>query len=654
MTDDVIHAGAWIDNARRLPIAALHASPTNPRKTFPEESLRELGVSIKQHGVLQPIVVRPRPEGGYEIVAGERRWRACVLAQEEWIPALVRELMDLEVIELQVIENLQREDLDPIEEAEGYQALLNTYQQRTGWTVDDLALKVGKSKAYIYSRLKLAALCPEGRAALRKGELTPTVALKVARLPDPGLQAECVQQLLDASRHGEPLTADEAQRLIEEEFMTSLAAAPFPLDDETIEPGACTHCPKRSGNQPELFGDAKRGDFCLDSRCFGEKRRIWLDRKRVQAEEAGTPVLTGAAARKIFNGWTKPGWTRLDAPCYEAPLQHPDGTEIDEGDDTDYRDAKRPTWREVLKDADVATTMVQTEDGEIVELLEERAGIAALAERGVIDKGRAKRLASIAARQNDHAATQKKREAAAKRERAVRAAIFDAVHQDRDLDDGDRRMIAEALFRRTDHATRIRLKPTFPELFEGSGSYLSWEASTVRLRKALASMTAGQVDRLTFDLALAGELGVEAHTSASKPTMLLAVAERRGVDVAKIRKAVAAEERAKAKPKAKKSKAAPAAGKKAVPKKSAARAKGAPAPAQPGPTQAKAKRPGGNRRAKVTPADDMAWPFPRERDGAPASAGEAEVMTPPPTAEDKPRRVPIRRRRNADAPRKAS
>ncbi len=126
-------------------------SQTNPRTYFNKEAMAELTDSIRRHGVLQPILVRPMKHGGYEVVAGHRRYLASLDAGCIDIPATVRELHDIEALEIQVIENLQRADLHPLEEAEGYQQLLTH-----GYYVKDIALKVGKSKGYVYARLKLS------------------------------------------------------------------------------------------------------------------------------------------------------------------------------------------------------------------------------------------------------------------------------------------------------------------------------------------------------------------------------------------------------------------------------------------------------------------------------------------------------------------
>lgn len=139
-----------------------------PRKTFDEGALQELADSITQHGVLQPLLVRPLPSGGYQLVAGERRWRASRLAGLKEVPVVVKELSDVETMEIAIIENLQREDLNPIEEAEGLQALID----RCGFTQEEVAVSVGKSRPAIANALRLLKLPQDVLEMTKNGEIS--------------------------------------------------------------------------------------------------------------------------------------------------------------------------------------------------------------------------------------------------------------------------------------------------------------------------------------------------------------------------------------------------------------------------------------------------------------------------------------------------
>ena len=154
---------------RILPIDLVRAGRLNPRKDFREEDLAELAESIRQKGVVQPIVVRPDPaSGGYEIVAGERRWRAAQLAQLHQLPAIIRDLSDQDALEIAIIENVQRADLNAIEEAGGYRELM----ERFGYTQDQLAEVIGKSRSHLANTLRLLKLPMSVQNLVKYGNLS--------------------------------------------------------------------------------------------------------------------------------------------------------------------------------------------------------------------------------------------------------------------------------------------------------------------------------------------------------------------------------------------------------------------------------------------------------------------------------------------------
>lgn len=162
-------------------ISEIEPNRSQPRKDFDEESLAELADSIAEHGLLQPILVRPMPDGGYQIVAGERRWRACRIAGLSEIPAMIRDLSERETAQLALVENLQREDLNPLEEAEGYGALIETY----GLTQEEAAKTVGKSRPAVANALRLLSLPEAVKALLREGKLSAGHARALLALEDP-------------------------------------------------------------------------------------------------------------------------------------------------------------------------------------------------------------------------------------------------------------------------------------------------------------------------------------------------------------------------------------------------------------------------------------------------------------------------------------
>lgn len=182
------------DGPRGMPIELVQRNPQQPRKHFDEAELSDLSSSIKTHGVLQPILVRPIADGKYEIVAGERRWRAAQRAGLHSIPAVIRELNEVEVLEIAIVENVQRMDLNPIEEAQGFQALID----RFGRTQQDIADAVGKSRPHIANMLRLLQLPDDLQEMVRDGRLSSGHARAILTAPDPrGLAQRAISEGLN-------------------------------------------------------------------------------------------------------------------------------------------------------------------------------------------------------------------------------------------------------------------------------------------------------------------------------------------------------------------------------------------------------------------------------------------------------------------------
>lgn len=175
-----------------LPLYKVEPNPDQPRRDFDEEELQALSESIQAHGVIQPLTVRELENGYYQIIAGERRWRAARLADLSEIPAVIIEADDKKAMELALIENLQRQDLNPVEEAMGYQSLIEEY----GLTQEEAASQVGKSRPAVANSLRLLGLCPEVLEQLRKGELTSGHARAVLSLKDPKKQQQAAQKII--------------------------------------------------------------------------------------------------------------------------------------------------------------------------------------------------------------------------------------------------------------------------------------------------------------------------------------------------------------------------------------------------------------------------------------------------------------------------
>ena len=176
----------------KLNINEIEPNRLQPRKRFDDDALEELAESIAQHGVLQPLLVRPMADGGYQIVAGERRWRAARRAGLSEVPVVVRELTDSETAELALVENLQREDLNPVEEAEGYRVLTDDY----GYTQEEAAKLIGRSRSAIANSLRLLSLSPEILAFLEDGTLSPGHARALLQIDDNALRLEKAQLII--------------------------------------------------------------------------------------------------------------------------------------------------------------------------------------------------------------------------------------------------------------------------------------------------------------------------------------------------------------------------------------------------------------------------------------------------------------------------
>lgn len=309
-----------------LPHAAIVRSKTNPRTHFDAEFIASLASSIRTKGVLQAILVRPlpgsrlqetledllpgQPRPTHEVVAGEQRWRAAGIAGLRTIPVMIRELTDEQVLEIQLVENLKRRDLHPMEEAEGYERL----RQTTGLTADEIAERIGKGRSYVYKTLKLLDLAPDARAAFYDGKLTRSTAELVAMRPA-GLQLQVLKDIVATDFHGEPMSFRKAKDHIDSNYMLRLGHAVFKITDETLVPeaGSCRTCPKRSGANPQLFDDVAHADTCTDPTCFNVKKEAHYTRIKVEAGARGQTVITGKEAKEIMpNSTTLRGYTKVD------------------------------------------------------------------------------------------------------------------------------------------------------------------------------------------------------------------------------------------------------------------------------------------------------------------------------------------------------
>lgn len=367
-----------------VPIEDVKPSPTNPRKHLGD--LAELTSSIKRHGILQNLLARPNGKG-FELVSGHRRLAAAKAAGLKEVPVNVREISDREVIEIQLVENCQRSDIHPLEEADAYEQLHTKH--KIG--IDELAAKVGKSKAYVYGRMKLCDLVNElARESFVRGVLSPSIATIVARLA-PADQEKAALVILSGDEYQSPESAvefkkeygddwaelrpmsfREAADYVHETFELRLKEAPFDTTDEALLPvaGSCTKCPKRSGSQPELFPDIKSADVCTDSICFKQKKQASFVQLQAKAKEKekGQKVLADKKAESLFSG-------------YDGSLRYNSSHVLASGKCEE--DPKKRTWRELLGTEAPPLILARKPGGAVAQMFDKAAAIEVLAAKGV-------------------------------------------------------------------------------------------------------------------------------------------------------------------------------------------------------------------------------------------------------------------------------
>ncbi len=293
---------------RNLPLDSLIESSINPRRIFDEAALNELAESIRTQGVLSPLLVRPINSQTYEVVAGRRRYRAAQRAGVESVPVDIRELSDAQCLEIAIVENLQRRDVHPLEEAEGFASLLRLEQPK--YSIEQIAAKCGKHPGYVLSRVRLTELAPAVTEAFAKDEIGLGHALLLAKL-QPKQQEEalpaCWQESYSNGSKSKRilLPVRNLREWIEHNILLELAAAPFPKDDAQLVPeaGSCLECPKRTGHNTLLFeGIGTRHDSCSDPNCYAAKVDVFVKQtvaakpKLVQISTAYGQSKDGSAA----------------------------------------------------------------------------------------------------------------------------------------------------------------------------------------------------------------------------------------------------------------------------------------------------------------------------------------------------------------------
>ncbi len=505
---------------RNLALKSIEPSATavqeRRRTHYDAAALKDLAENIKAVQVIEPIIVRPKIGGKeperFEIVAGERRWRASREAGLDTIPAIVRALDDSQVLEIQLVENLHREGLHELEEAEGYEILMRQHH----YDIEQLSAKIGRSRAYVYARLKLLALDKKAREAFYAGKLTAATALLLARIPVPALQQEALKAITQGWR-GDPMSFRDAQQHIQDHYMTRLKDAPFDQKLADLVPGAgpCGKCPKLSGNQPELFGDIKNADVCTDPACYANKRAVWGKRIEAQAKAEGRTVLSGKDAKRIapygVNSTLQGGYVSLDKRCHE--------------------DSKGRTYRQLLgKDFKADILLQDIESGRMVEIIKPSEHSDALKANGL--------RAEPVPRGNDRERAQQQ---AAKRETLFRERVFDAIRAKTPnaIAGAYLRVVAHTMWQVTAYDSRIRLVTLWKWAGKEKANEVVYQSDA-----RIAKLSEEELRRLVVDCALIHEVRASAY-DMSRPTNLLETAKRLRIDTDEIRRVLKGEQAAK-------------------------------------------------------------------------------------------------------------
>jgi ParB/RepB/Spo0J family partition protein len=371
-----------------LDVDDISASPLNHRKTF--RGIPELGASMKEKGQKVPVKVRPTPGGKtpYELVYGERRWRGAKHAGIPKLRALIEQLTDLQVIEEQVIENVTRDDVHPLEEADCYKLLLDKH----GYDVEGLAAKTGKSVAYIYARKKLCELVGTfARESFLDDKINASIALIAARIPVAKMQDSYVKDVLAGSErgteqmvHGEwvrvkqPMSFREAQLHAQAKYMLRLDNAPFPINDAALvkAAGSCTGCLFRTGNQRELFNEVKSADVCTNPPCFAKKKDAETARQLEAWEKEGKKVLSRSEVEKFFEQRGVSGEWYLGWNCAYANALEKAPYDIDR---------KQRPWSQLFAgEKNVPVVFARDPAGKTWQLIHKASALKALQKSGVL------------------------------------------------------------------------------------------------------------------------------------------------------------------------------------------------------------------------------------------------------------------------------
>lgn len=337
-----VHFDRRVVNAIEAEIAIKNLRPygDNPREQLGD--VKSLVESIERIGFVGVLLVRQLPDGTFEVVSGNRRLEAAKQAGLEHVPCHIYELTDVQALEMNLAEQINRRDLTPLEEAEGCRRLI----ELASYTKEQVASKLGQSPSWVTKRLSLCGLAGEAKKALAKGNLPLTVAMGIAALPNQKLQAETTATAITLAEGG--YKSEEILEKLRAEVVRPLSGVPFKLTDADLVPeaGACSKCPYNSNNaqMPGLFDNTKAGATCAKVVCLDEKLMAAWKRDAAPHVERGAKLLNLSESARIFRGNAE----TLDSASKYVVL-----------DAVAPQDKSKRTWSELMSKAKVDEGVVK-------------------------------------------------------------------------------------------------------------------------------------------------------------------------------------------------------------------------------------------------------------------------------------------------------
>jgi ParB family transcriptional regulator, chromosome partitioning protein len=505
---------------RNLPLAQLQESPTNPRRRFNERAMEELAANLAAQGIVQPLVVRAIKDDKYEVVAGARRFRAAQLASLKEVPVVVRVLSDAAVRELQLTENLLREDVHPYEEALALSGLLHL--EEAHYDVASIAPRLGKSPSYITTRIRLTELTPSIAEAFLSDQIGVGHALEIAKLSPP--QQEKVydgafRAVWDGGKQARvALPVRDFASWIEQNILLSLDSVSFDKGDATLVPeaGSCDECPKRTGFNTLLFGEISQRDQCSDAGCFNNKLTRFVE-KQIEAKPKLVQITTTHGTRGEGTVLPRNRYVALHL--------------------TNSAKSKPPLspYQKPCKHMAEAIVVDGTERGHTVKVCAEPSCTVHFSDR----TNRTPDLAQLAKEREQRRKELEKR----KLEITVRhRALAEVLRKvDAPLDRADLVLVANAVLEKTEPLRREALARRH-KMVDGSASEVTYPQVQKGLQRLLRQLDESGLSKLIVEIIL---LGSVESASQDETDVLMSAARQHRVDVAKVRKTVEAEFAAK-------------------------------------------------------------------------------------------------------------